>query len=220
MKTVILASASPRRQELLRQLGVDFDVIVPDVDESINEVHSFELFVQNLALSKCMNVVDRLRTGIGPNRPEIVIAADTIVVKDGMLGKPADAGDAFRMLKLLQDSWHEVITGIALYTFRDDVSVTSFESTRVKMRSLSDEDIHAYIATREPFDKAGAYGIQGFGSVIVERIEGCFYNVMGLPLFKLFRILEQHVPGYDNFMRGVFNDRSTNKKIEDEGPAS
>ncbi len=196
MKTVILASASPRRQELLRQLGVDFDVIVPDVDENIDEVHDPELFVQNLALSKCMNVVDRLRADNSRIRPKAVIAADTIVVKDGILGKPADAGDAFRMLKLLQSSWHEVITGIALYVFRGDVSVTSFESTRVKMCSLSDEDIHAYIATREPFDKAGAYAIQGFGAILVERIEGCFYNVVGLPVSKLVRMLKQYVPGY------------------------
>ncbi len=184
MKDIILASASPRRSQLLKQIGLDFRVLSSDVDETIDKAISAEEAVKSLSLKKARDVAGRITKG------PLIIGADTVVVKDAILGKPRDEEEAFSMLKSLQNQWHEVITGITVIDTLTGKVISDFEKTRVKMRSLSDSMVHSYINTKEPFDKAGAYGIQGMGAVLVERLEGCYFNVVGLPLAKLVQILE------------------------------
>ncbi len=186
MKKIILASASPRRKELLEQIGLAFDIIPSDIDEEIEARTSPEQYACTLSRSKAIDVAGHLAKGA------LVIGADTIVILgDSILGKPESRDDAFLMLKSLQGNWHEVITGITVVDTTDNKVVSDCEKTRVKMRQLSDDMIHAYIKTGEPMDKAGAYGIQKFGSLLVERIEGCYYNVVGLSLVRLGLIFEE-----------------------------
>jgi septum formation protein len=182
MKEIILASASPRRFELLKQLGLTFGVFPSDIDENIGCCYSPEEFAQKLSYEKALSVARQVEG--------VVIGADTIVVKDGILGKPENEEHAFHMLKTLQGNWHEVITGVTVIDSLSLKSIKTYEKTRVKMRKLSDEAIESYIKTREPMDKAGAYGVQGLGSILVERIEGCYFNVVGLPLMRLSTMLE------------------------------
>lgn len=185
MKEIVLASASPRRFELLKQLGINFKVYPADIIENILPGLSSEELVQELSLEKAMYVARKL------GNDSIVIGADTIVVKDSVLGKPENEKQAFDMLKYLQGGWHEVLTGITVVDSCSLKYVRSFEKTRVKMRKLNDSTIGSYIKTGEPMDKAGAYGIQGIGALLVERIEGCYFNVVGLPLVKLSSKLEE-----------------------------
>ncbi len=185
MKKVILASASPRRSELLRQIGIDFEVIPSNIEENITHGMSPESVVQDLAYDKALSVAK------GLSDASIVIGADTIVVRDGILGKPVNEEEAFTMLKSLQGGWHEVITGVALISPLEDRYLKGYEKTGVKMRSLNDREIMSYIKTGEPKDKAGAYGIQGMGALLVERIDGCYFNVVGLPLQKLSTMFEE-----------------------------
>lgn len=184
MKDIVLASASPRRSQLLKQIGLDFRVLTSDVDETIDKTISAQEAVKYLSVKKASDVSGRIAKG------PLIIGADTVVVKDAILGKPRDEEEAFSMLKSLQNQWHEVITGITVIDTLTGKVISDFEKTRVKMRSLSDSMIHSYINTKEPFDKAGAYGIQGMGAILVERLEGCYFNVVGLPLTKLTMILE------------------------------
>ncbi len=184
MKDIVLASASPRRSQLLKQIGLDFRVLTSDVDETIDKTISAEEAVKYLSVKKASDVSGKIAKG------PLIIGADTVVVKDVILGKPRDEEEAFSMLKSLQNQWHEVITGITVIDTSTGKVISDFEKTRVKMRSLSDSMIHSYINTKEPFDKAGAYGIQGMGAILVERLEGCYFNVVGLPLTKLTMILE------------------------------
>ncbi len=184
MKDIVLASASPRRSQLLKQIGLDFRVLTSDVDETIDKTISAEEAVKYLSVKKASDVSGKIAKG------PLIIGADTVVVKDVILGKPRDEEEAFSMLKSLQNQWHEVITGITVIDTLTGKVISDFEKTRVKMRSLSDSMIHSYINTKEPFDKAGAYGIQGMGAILVERLEGCYFNVVGLPLTKLTMILE------------------------------
>lgn len=186
MKEIILASASPRRSELLRQVGLNFQVIPSNFEENLNLELSPGELVQDLAYNKALSVAAKVKPGF------LVIGADTVVVKDRVLGKPESRQHAFEMLKMLQGGWHEVITGVAVLEGSGSGCTSGFEVTRVKMRSLSDRTIEAYIDTGEPMDKAGAYGIQGLGAVIVEKIEGCYFNVVGLPLTRLSAMLESH----------------------------
>lgn len=183
---LILASASPRRRELLTQIGVSFVVEVSDVEEVIDAALLPHALVASLALQKAQAVAKNHTEGI-------VLGADTIVVADGnILGKPQDAAQAKAMLQSLSGRWHKVMTAVALVDARDDQKVwTSVESTNVKFRNLTQEDIAAYVATGESMDKAGAYGIQGYGALLVERIEGCYNNVVGLPLQQVARGLNQ-----------------------------
>ncbi len=185
MRKVILASASPRRSDLLRQIGIDFTVVPSNIDEDIEAGLQPGSIAQELAYDKAWNVAKDDNCG------SIVIGADTIVVKDCILGKPVSEEEAYKMLKSLQGSWHEVITGVALIDSKDNKCKKGFEKTNVKMRSLSDSEILSYIKTGEPMDKAGAYGIQGIGALLVERIEGCYFNVVGLPLQKLGAMFEE-----------------------------
>ena len=185
MKEIVLASASPRRCELLKQLGIDFRIIEPDIVEDFDSGLSAGENVQRLSLYKALSVAKKIEGNA------LVIGADTLVFKDGLIGKPADEKQAFEMLKLLQGSWHEVFTGVTVVDSSDLKSLGGYERTRVKMRELPERVIKSYIATGEPLDKAGAYGIQGIGSLLVERIDGCYFNVVGLPIVLLSRILEQ-----------------------------
>lgn len=186
MKTLILASKSPRRRELLANLGVSFKVIPSQVRETkVNEDDPGRL-VESLAQQKAEAVAFALQS----DAESLVIGADTIVVFDGtILGKPKDEQDAIFMLRQLSGCWHRVFTGVAVSDPKSSCTLTSHEVTAVKFRPLSFAEIAAYVATKEPLDKAGAYGIQGKGALLVERIEGCYFNVVGLPLVKLAGLL-------------------------------
>lgn len=179
---LILASASPRRQELLARFGVPFAIDPAAGPENPPAGASPEDTVKALAAAKAAEVAAR-------HPGELVIGADTIVALDGaILGKPADEEDAFRMLRALSGRGHRVCTGVALR--KDGAAMCQAETTRVFFRELSDREIRTYIASGEPMDKAGAYGYQGLASLFVERIEGDFFNVVGLPLCRLGRMLE------------------------------
>lgn len=184
MKSIVLASASPRRSDLLRQIGVDFRVLPSNIEEMLpHGMHPGEA-VEELALKKALSVSENLKDG------SLVIGADTIVVKDDILGKPSDEYDALRMLHILEGDMHEVLTGVAIVDLSTMEYIKGHEKTKVFMKNLTDEKIKAYIDTGEPMDKAGAYGIQGKGALLVEKIEGCYFNVVGLPLGKLSEMLE------------------------------
>lgn len=181
--SLILASKSPRRQELMKNMGFDFQIIVREVEESFpNELSAAEA-VQYIARKKAEAFLD-----ISPQK--VVLTADTIVVLDGdVLGKPADEGEAVRMLKRLSGRWHEVMTACCLLK-NSDFSII-FEVTRVLFDSLSQEDIEHYVAQYKPLDKAGGYGIQEWiGTVGITRIEGSYHNVVGLPTAKLYKKLK------------------------------
>lgn len=185
MKKIILASASPRRRELLEQLGLEFSIQVSNVDEDIKEYNSPEELVEKLSYIKAQDVAKC-------DRSCIIIGADTIVVHNGqILGKPADENDAEKMLQALKNQTHWVITGFTVLDTETGKYLTTHEKTIVNFKDYSTEEIHAYIATGEPMDKAGSYGIQGLGGVLVHSIEGCYFNVVGLPISKLADILKE-----------------------------
>ena len=177
---VILASQSPRRRELLGLTGLDFIVRVADIDETMDERKPPVEEVARVSREKALAVTRE------PD--DVVIAADTIVVCEGeVLGKPKDAQDAFRMLSMLSGRSHQVMTGMTV--LRGDEIVTHTEVTKLRFRNLLPEEIRAYIAAGEPMDKAGAYGIQGGAALFCTRMEGDYYNVMGLPVCALSVIL-------------------------------
>ncbi|WP_026073966.1 Maf family protein [Acetivibrio cellulolyticus] len=193
MMQIVLASQSPRRSELLKQLGLDFTIKTANIDESNSMGLKASELVQHLAFEKAQVIASSIAEDSSSNKEYIVIGADTVVVKDSIiLGKPQDMKDAFNMLKSLQGRWHEVMTGIAVIDVQSSKYDTSVEITRVKMKELTDGMINAYIDSREPLDKAGAYGIQGLGAVLVDRIDGCYFNVVGLPISKLSDILRNY----------------------------
>ncbi len=182
---LVLASQSPRRKALLEQIGLSAEVCPAHVDElSLAADREPEHYAAHLALSKAREVAGSLQ------RDAIVLGADTIVVLDRhILNKPTDADDAFRMLRMLSGRTHTVITAVALV--RGKQEMVQQRSTSVRFRSLSDEEIRAYIAGGSPMDKAGSYGIQDdYGAVFVEHIEGCYYTIVGLPLELLFEMLK------------------------------
>lgn len=179
MQSLILASSSPRRQELLSYLQVPFEVVVSHADENFDSHLQPQEVVMLLAEKKAKHVHD-----LHPQ--SIVIGADTVVVAGGtILGKPASSAEAFDMLKRLSGSDHEVYTGVSIVS--NEKTETFFEKTKVVFWELSDEEIHSYIETNEPFDKAGSYGIQGYGRILVHHIEGDYFNVVGLPISRLVR---------------------------------
>jgi septum formation protein len=182
---IILASASPRRRELLERIGIsDFTVFPSSVDETIPENTSPEGAVQLLSKAKAESISEKA------GKDAVIIAADTIVLFGGeILGKPSGRDDAFRMLSMLSGQTHEVFTGLCVRSGEKEIQTV--ERTAVKFRELSDEEINRYIDSGEPFDKAGAYGIQGIGSMLVKSVNGDFYNVMGLPVCALSLILKE-----------------------------
>ncbi len=183
---VVLASASPRRQELLRQVGIPFVVDPSDAPETIQPEWSVSEIAQRLAERKAFDVAAR--------HPEadVVIGADTVVVLgESVLGKPVDAADAKRMLAQLSGQTHQVYTGYALVAPKRSRDLSGAECTQVRFRVLEDEEIARYVVSKEPMDKAGAYAIQGLASLFVERIEGDYFNIVGLPIMQVNLALRQ-----------------------------
>lgn len=180
---IILASNSPRRKELLSQVGVKFEVIPSEFEEQLVELPPAKL-VEHFAYMKAKDVASAICG------EALVIGADTIVYLDEIMGKPRNKEDAFDMLKKLSGKQHLVLSGLCVINTATGESLTGHENTRVKIKALSDAEIAAYISTGEPADKAGAYAIQGMGSLFVEGIEGDYFNVVGLPLFRLGKMLE------------------------------
>jgi septum formation protein len=191
---IVLASQSPRRRDLLSLIGIPHTVRPADIDESVLPGEAPLACVERLARTKAEQI-SRLDHGADGDAP-LIIAADTIVVIDGLvLNKPSDIADARQMLGRLRGRVHEVHTGVCVLW--GPRRAAAIESARVRFRSLTDDEVDAYIATGEPMDKAGAYGIQGYGATIVDRIEGDFFTVMGLPLVRLVRLLREVGVAYE-----------------------
>lgn len=181
---LVLASGSPRRAEILERAGWPHDVIVAGVDESLLPDEEPAAYVQRLARSKAEAVASKLNEGL-------VLGADTtVVVGNRILGQPIDDADARRMLNLLNGKWHEVLTGVAVVRIGGATRV-DYETTRVRFAEMSESEVDWYIATREPFGKAGAYGIQGRASLFIEEIEGDYFNIMGLPIRLAYKLAEK-----------------------------
>lgn len=186
MKKIILASASPRRQELIGRLIPDFKVMTDDSPEEVIMGEKPEETVKRLAKQKAENVAKEITDDA------VVIAADTMVALDGqVLGKPCDEKEAYNMLKMLSGNTHQVYTGVAVIDTKSGRIINEYETTGVKFRTLLDDEIKAYIKSGEPMDKAGAYGIQELGALFIQGIEGDYFNVVGLPLCRLGRILKE-----------------------------
>jgi septum formation protein len=188
--TLILASASPRRSELLTQAGYRFEVQSSSVSESRRPAENAISFATRLAREKAEAVFAQRQSVAGGEQPWLVLGADTVVVCDReVMGKPADAAEATRMLLMLSGRTHQVVTGVAVVWERGAAEVAA-ELTQVTMRTLSPEEVSAYVASGEPMDKAGAYAIQGYAGRWIPRISGCYFNVVGLPLALVTSLLE------------------------------
>ncbi len=185
-KPVVLASASPRRYNLLKQIGLNFVVHPSGIDEDSYQASTPEEHVLRLSKDKALEVAKNYDDAI-------VISADTIVVLDGeIINKPKDPDEAKQMLRKLSGRTHKVYTGFTILDTKTKKVVSDFEVTDVKFRELSDDEIEEYVASGSPLDKAGAYGIQDdYGAVFVERINGCFYNVVGFPLTKFYLTMKK-----------------------------
>ena len=181
---MILASASPRRKEILENFGFSFKTIVKNIDETSNKTRAEE---------KILEIAEKKARATAIDFPdENIVGADTVVVVDGkILGKPKDEKEAFSMLKSLSGRSHEVITAFSFININKNISYSDYEITKVYFKNLTDDEINWYINTKEPMDKAGAYGIQGKGAFFVEKIEGDFFSVMGFPLGKFVRFLNK-----------------------------
>lgn len=181
---MILASASPRRKEILENFGFSFKTIVKNIDETSDKTRAEE---------KILEIAEKKARAAAIDFPdENIVGADTVVVVDGkILGKPKDEKEAFSMLKSLSGRSHEVITAFSFININKNISYSDYEITKVYFKNLTDDEINWYINTKEPMDKAGAYGIQGKGAFFVEKIEGDFFSVMGFPLGKFVRFLNK-----------------------------
>lgn len=180
---IILASNSPRRREILSQLGIKYEVISSKYEEKIKNIQPEDLvmcFAEGKAMSVAKDVVEEA----------LIIGADTIVYNNGIMGKPKNFDDAVKMLKSLSGVFHTVISGVSVISTPSLRKITAYEKTLVKFKDITEEEILSYISTGEPMDKAGAYAIQGIGSLLVEKINGCYFNVMGLPVYRLSKMLE------------------------------
>ena len=186
MRKIILASQSPRRQELLNNIGVKFEIIKSNFREDTSGLgNKPEDIAKKLAYGKAKDVSDRLKEGI-------ILGADTIVVFDGEIyGKPKDEEDAIRMLNNLSGKTHQVITGVALIDKENNKTLIDYETTSVTFNELTKDEIKAYIKSGDYIGKAGGYGIQNKGSIFIKRIEGCYFNVVGLPINKVYRMLKE-----------------------------
>ncbi len=182
---LVLASASPRRAEILQAVGWPFTIQPADLDETRLAHENAVEYVERLAREKASAVAQRIASGL-------VLGADTVVVlEDEILGKPTDEADARRMLSALSGRWHEVVTGIALVQAGGAVQAVAHERTRVNFNALTTEEIAWYAATGEPLDKAGAYAVQGRAALFIKGLEGDYWNVMGLPVGLLYRLLKR-----------------------------
>lgn len=183
MNKLILATTSPRRKELFEKFNIDYIAVDSKVEERLNTRDTPLSYTMGLAFSKAYSVAKSYKD-------DIVIGTDTIVVyKDEILNKPKDEEDAFRMLKILSGKEHKVISGISIIKLATNIKIIDYDITNVRFRDLDTKAIERYIKTKEPLDKSGAYGIQGFGGLLVESISGSYYNVIGLPLVKLDELL-------------------------------
>jgi len=184
-KEIILASTSPRRRMLLQQIGIKFKIVKSNYQEDMTLNKKPEELSKYLALGKAKDVASKLKTGI-------VIGADTFLSYKGkLLGKPKNKKDAKRILKLISNKTLVVYSGIAIIDIKKKKTVTDSVKTFIKIKKLSDKDIDNYVSSGEPLDKAGAIGIQEKGAIFVEKINGCYFNIVGLPLFKLYKNLEK-----------------------------
>jgi septum formation protein len=182
---IVLASASPRRAEILRTVGWPFDTLPVDIDETRRASENATDYVQRLAREKAGAAAARLPAST-------ILAADTTVtIDDHILEKPADAADAVRMLRLLNNRWHKVMTGVAIINHENSRTIVAHEETEVKFASMSDEEIVWYVKTGEPMDKAGAYAIQGLGARFIEEIKGDYFNVVGLPIRLVYEVFAE-----------------------------
>ena len=182
---IVLASKSPRRAEILRAVGWDFEAVASNIDETRRESEDAVSYVKRLAQAKAETVAARISTR------GLVVGADTVVVIDGeILGQPSDDDDARRMLKLLNSKWHEVVTGVALIRDGNPPSIlVDHEMTRVRFCEMSAHEIDWYVSTGEPSDKAGAYAIQGRGALFIEEVQGDYFNIVGLPVRLLYQMM-------------------------------
>jgi septum formation protein len=184
---LILASTSPRRAEILRNAGFVFEVFPTHTDETRQPDEAAEDYVRRIAQGKALAAREKLRA---TGEPAILIAADTLVLAEGqILTKPQDAADARRMLRMMSGKSHEILTGLVILRLPDGAETVHIERTRVEMLPISDDEIESYLRTGESFDKAGAYGIQGVAGRYVAKIDGCYFNVMGLPLSRVWRAI-------------------------------
>lgn len=185
MTKIILASSSPRRRDILNNIGIAFEVINSSFNEDGHVIDNPIEYCKFLAYNKAKTVAQ------GIESPSLVIGADTIVVfNDIVLGKPKNYNDAYEMISLISGNTHQVMTGVSVIETPSMRTLTDHSITDVKIKSLSEENIHNYLSKNESFDKAGAYGIQGYGSLLVEKIDGCYFNVVGLPVFKVSEMLQ------------------------------
>ena len=185
-KNIVLASASPRRADILKRVGINFVQIPANVNEDIcqSDYLNPRKYVRNLAEVKCETIKNKFSNDC------IVVAADTTVyINKTILGKPQDRIEAFNYLKLLSNQTHTVYTGLAI-SYKDCI-ISEIAKSSVKFYELSDNEIKNYIETKEPLDKAGAYGIQGFGSQFIESIKGCYFNVMGFPISLFYKMIHR-----------------------------
>lgn len=188
---LILASASPRRAEILRNAGFDFEILPTRVDESVRQGESAKDYVCRLAEEKARAAMREIPANSDRDSAVIVAADTTVVLGSEILGKPTPAEDAGAMLRRLSGRTHEVLTGLAVLPLAGSEIQIAVETTRVTFAPMSGREIEDYVASGEAFDKAGAYAIQGRGGKFITRIEGCYFNVMGLPLARLYSMLRE-----------------------------
>ena len=192
----ILASASPRRKELLEQIGMKFEVRISEAEEITDATEPAE-YVMELSFLKAEDIAGKIPVmydARGINQDFVVIGSDTVVAAEGeILGKPKNKDDARRMISMLSGKTHQVYTGVTLMIFKDErmTRETFYEKTDVTFYEMTEKQIENYISSPEPYDKAGAYGIQEYAGVFVEKINGDYYNVVGLPLSKLYQLLKK-----------------------------
>ena len=192
---IILASASPRRKEILENANVKFKIMASSIEELTLDSESPCQMVMRLAFEKGIDIASRQKS-------DLVISADTIVVLDNtILGKPKDEIEARKMITSLSGRTHQVITGISLINLDNNKKIIDYVISNVKFKNLSEEDINDYIRTKESLDKAGAYGIQGYGALLVEEIQGDYFNIVGLPISRLSDLLKKHF-NINLFMEG------------------
>ncbi len=185
LEQLVLASSSPRRAEILRAVGWPFEVAAANIDETARGGEEVSEYVERLACEKAEAVAEGRASGL-------VVGADTVVAVGGqVLGKPADAEDARRMLRLLGGRWHDVLTGVALVRAETREVLVAHELTRVRFAPLTEAEIDWYVATGEPADKAGAYAVQGRAALFIEEIEGDYWNVVGLPVRLVYKLAEE-----------------------------
>lgn len=196
---IILASASPRRKEILENANVKFKIMSSDIEELTLDGESPCQMVMRLAFEKGIDIANKQKS-------DLVISADTIVVLDNkVLGKPKDEKEARYMIESLSGKTHQVITGISLINLENNKKIIDYVISNVKFKNLSEEDINDYISTNESLDKAGAYGIQGYGALLVDEIQGDYFNIVGLPISRLSDLLKKHF-NINLFMEGDLSE--------------